>query len=57
MASAIVTALAANNELFISNTRTGSNVGLSVSGRDIRITNGGFATFTWQWSIIFQPVG
>ena len=56
MASAIVTALAANNELFISNTRTGANVGLSVSGRDIRITNGGFGTFTWQWSILFQPV-
>jgi hypothetical protein len=56
MASAIVTALAANNELFISNTRTGANVGLTVSGRDIRITNGGFGTFTWQWSIIFQPV-
>jgi hypothetical protein len=56
MASAIITALAANNELFISNTRTGANVGLSVSGRDIRITNGGFGTFTWQWSILFQPV-
>jgi hypothetical protein len=56
MASAIVTALAANSELFISNTRTGANVGLSVSGRDIRITNGGFGTFTWQWSILFQPV-
>jgi len=56
MASAIVTALAANSELFISNTRTGANVGLSVSGRDIRITNAGFGTFTWQWSILFQPV-
>jgi hypothetical protein len=56
MASAIVTALAASSEIFISNTRTGANVGLSVSGRDIRITNAGFGTFTWQWSILFQPV-
>jgi hypothetical protein len=57
MASAIVTALAASSELFISNTRTGNNVALTVSGRDIRITNAGFGTFTWQWSILFQPVG
>ena len=56
MASAIVSSLASNGEAFISNTRTGSNVALTVSGSTIRITNGGFSTFTWQWSILYQPV-
>ena len=56
MASAIVTALGSTNELFISNTRTGANVALIVTGSNIQITNLGFATFNWQYSIIFQPV-
>jgi len=56
MASAIVSALGVTNELFISNTRTGANVALTVSGSTIRITNLGFGTLTWQWSILYQPV-
>jgi hypothetical protein len=33
----------------------GNNVTLDNSGSGIRITNDGFATFTWAWSITFQP--
>ena len=33
----------------------GPNVTLDNSGSAIRITNGGFSTFTWNWSILFQP--
>jgi hypothetical protein len=33
----------------------GSNVTLDNSGSGIQITNNGFATFTWTWSITFQP--
>jgi len=55
-ANAIVSSLISNGESFISNTRAGANVAISVSGSAIRITNGGFGTFTWQWSILFQPV-
>ena len=33
----------------------GPNVTLDNSGSAIQITNGGFSTFTWNWSILFQP--
>jgi hypothetical protein len=33
----------------------GANVTLDQSAGAIRITNNGFATLTWNWSIIFQP--
>jgi hypothetical protein len=33
----------------------GSNVTLDQSSGAIRITNNGFTTLTWNWSIIFQP--
>jgi hypothetical protein len=56
MASAIVTSLWSNGESFISNIKTASNVGITVSGNDIKVTNGGFGTYTFGWSILYQPV-
>ena len=32
----------------------GANVTLDNSGSSIRITNNGFATLTWSWSVLFQ---
>jgi hypothetical protein len=56
MASSIVTSLFTNGESFIASIKTASNVGISVSGNNIQVGNGGFATYTFQWSILFQPV-
>lgn len=54
MASGVVTSLAENGESFLTIFRDGANVTLSVSGNDIRITNDGFSTFTWTYSILYQ---
>ena len=32
----------------------GANVTLDNSGSGIRITNNGFSTLTWSWSILYQ---
>ena len=56
MASAIVTSLWSNGESFIANLKTASNVGITVSGNAIRVTNGGFGTYPFGWSILYQPV-
>jgi hypothetical protein len=55
-ATAIVSSLATNTESFISITRSGANVALSVSGNAIRLTSGAFSTQTWQYSILYQNV-
>jgi hypothetical protein len=56
MASSIVTSLFTNGESFIASIKTASNVGISVSGNNIQVGNGGFATYTFQWSILYQSV-
>lgn len=54
MASGVVTALAANGEAFFTSWYDGANVTLQVTGLNIEIVNGGFSTFTWNYSILFQ---
>jgi hypothetical protein len=56
LASAIVTGLPSGGTSQISNTYNGSNVNINLSGNDIRITSGAYSTYTWQWSILYQPV-
>jgi hypothetical protein len=56
MASGVITAIAANNEAFLSTFYDGTNVTLSVSGLNIQVTNQGFSTFTWNYTILFQPL-
>jgi hypothetical protein len=56
LASAIVTGLPSGGVSQISNTYNGSNVSINLSGNDIRITSGAYGTYTWQWSILYQPV-
>jgi hypothetical protein len=56
-ATGIVSAMAsAPSQLFLTSLYDGANVTLSISDSNIRITNDGFATLTWSYSIIFQPV-
>ena len=54
MASGVVTALAGNGEAFFSSFYDGANVTLQVTGLNIEVVNGGFGTFTWNYSILFQ---
>ena len=56
LASGVVTALAGNNQAFLTTFYQGPNVVLSVSGLNIQITNAGFSTFTWNYTILFQPL-
>jgi hypothetical protein len=56
MASGIITALAGNGQMFLTNLYTGANVVLSVSGMNIQITNAGFGTFTWNYTLLFQSI-
>ena len=55
IANAVFISHAANSEYIkAQDIYDGSNVTLSVSGTNIRITNDGFGTLTWLWSYKFQ---